>query len=131
MRPPNVKTEFVDSEADITYELMAYRHLTYQETLIAVHHFHARRDKRYKLKPGTVIQIHTFIGLKDRTFSQEFAQIGLGDRTVDFRKTGFNIMDRRFPQFFISDTDFMKNFDNVPHHLSIRAARFPCQTAGL
>ncbi|UQZ90720.1 hypothetical protein C4J81_16515 [Deltaproteobacteria bacterium Smac51] len=62
---PTVENKFIDPENRITYRVMAYRRLTRQELLLSVGIFHQKRDKRRKLKPGTIIEIISLIGLRD------------------------------------------------------------------
>ena len=61
MRPPNVQTNLIDKEKNITYEVFAYRKLTYNELIFAVRLYYTQKGA--KPKKNAKIQIYTIIGM--------------------------------------------------------------------
>lgn len=62
MEMPNIKNQINDGETGVTYIVMAYRRLTYEELVQAVRVFHAGRKSKKRLKKGVVITIFSLIG---------------------------------------------------------------------
>lgn len=65
MKPPDIESKLIDQAGGVTYIIKAYRPLSHQEMILAVRHYHAQRDKRRKLKPGSVVTIISIWGLND------------------------------------------------------------------
>lgn len=64
MKAPDVRNPINDSEADITYNVMAYRKLSRAEIVQAVSFYTAQRGRK-KLKRGTTVTILTIIGANE------------------------------------------------------------------
>lgn len=61
MQPPNISNPIKDPEADVTYNVMAYRQLSRAEVVQAVRMYMAQK-KGKKPKRGTTVTIITVIG---------------------------------------------------------------------
>lgn len=64
MEQPKVSNPIRDEERDITYNVVAYRKLSQEETVLAVRHYLAGKKSK-KPKKGSTITILTIIGYND------------------------------------------------------------------
>jgi len=64
MEQPNIINTLVDSEKNITYEVVAYRKLSREELVLAVRHFYAQK-KKPRVRPGQKVRIISIIGYND------------------------------------------------------------------
>jgi hypothetical protein len=68
MQMPNVMSTIRDEENNVTYQVMAYRSLSYGELVRSVRMLHAQPKMRRRKKPlrNQVITIVTTLGASDR-----------------------------------------------------------------
>jgi len=61
---PRVSNPVRDEEKDVTYNVIAYRKLSREETILAIRHYHAQKNTK-KPKKGITVTILTIIGYNE------------------------------------------------------------------